>query len=338
MPTNRKNTMRGVLRSCAGFTLIELIIVIGLIGALTAILLGQFTGLTESARATECLTHLRNLGMAVQSCGMTEDYYPAAGDSEYYTINASEARMYYHVHKGFVSRYKTPNPYRGDGATSHQNINSPTAYGDGSENDEIRLIFCVTNGALWQYGAKRLDEYVCPSHRLDAKKSNIHGIGWSYVMNSYFGYDWSRGSKTTAGLYRSVKYGNCKRPDRRLLFAELPWNVDTNPQQADLKYPNSPSGTENNPLYDGVLQYDDKEGGDAWSGTPEWIGFNHWAGKEPVAHVCFADGHTEKLRLGSSKKQDIVNLTAWLCQADDVQYNKDNGINKWEWTHKTEDE
>ena len=327
MLTNRQNKMRGAVRLCAGFTLLELIIVIGIIGVLTAILLGQFGGITESARATECLTHLRNLGMAVQSCGMAEDYYPSAGDNEFVDIDGTE--IYYKRHKGFVTCGEDSHSgyvAGGGKAKSHQNLKTLSTY---ETNDEKRR-YCVTNSAIWRYSARNPDHYICPSHRTAMNRSAQPEPGWSYVMNSYFGYDWSRGSETTGGIHRSIKYGNCKRPDRRLLFAELPWNTETNPDGAFLKV----SSASGDPRYDGVLQYDDREGDSLWSGDKEWIGFNHKSGKMVYAHVCFADGHTEKLVLGNSRKKDILELTAWLCQADDIQQN----VGRWERTHKTKDE
>lgn len=327
MPTNRQLNLRGALNACpralrtrltAGFTLLELLIVIGVIGILAAVLLSQFSGATESARAAECLTHMRNLATAVQNCGMAENYYPAAGDSEYIVMDNDRER--YRCHKGFISRYSASNPYaRRGGASSHQSLQSVSPYA----TDPEQRRYCVTNSAIWAYGTRKMDEYVCPSHKKFARAQGLEGPGWSYVMNAAFGYDWSDGAESTAGPHREVAFGSCKRPDKRLLFAELQWvnccgiepNFATGPDTA----------------LDGVLQYDRSD----WSGTKEAIGFNHKVGKNYIAHVCFADGHTEKLALpaGGSSAQ-LIELTKWLCDADDIQFDGST----WQRRHKASDE
>src|SRR5574344_1488363 len=63
----------------SGFTLVELLIVIAIIATRAGVLLSQFGGATESARATKCKSNLRNLAQAVQAYGMANGYYPPAG-------------------------------------------------------------------------------------------------------------------------------------------------------------------------------------------------------------------------------------------------------------------
>lgn len=333
MPMNHCHILRGALsarprsvRACArtaGFTLIEVLIVIGIIGILAAVLIGQFGGATESARAAECLTHMRNLANSVQNFGMAKDYYPTAGDVEFVDVVGDSVR--YKVHKGYISRYSANDPYaRNGGASSHQNLDSPSPY---NEDPEVRR-YCVTNGAIWAYGAKKLNEYVCPAHQRfvnSNKTKKLEGPGWSYAMNPYFGYDWSDGSEPTGSPLRPVRYGECKRPDKRLLFAELQWEECKDSKRSDISpiYSTS-SGT---PL-DGVLQYDRSD----WNGADEQIGFNHKMGKKYVAHVCFADGHTERLTMPNTGS--LTELTKWLCDSDDIEFNS----GRWERRHKASDE
>ena len=334
MPTNRCHILRGALFACprsvracartAGFTLIELLIVIGIIGILSGVLISQFGGATESARAAECLTHMRNLANAVQNYGMAHDWYPEAGDVEYIGMYNNDIR--YRVHKGFITRYAIPNPYENKGgASSHQSLQTVSPYC--KEPEQSR--FCVTNGAIWAYGARKMDEYVCPSHKRLISSQGLVGPAWSYVMNPYFGYDYSDGSETTGAPNPDVKYGRCKRPDRRLLFAELQWETSTG---IEPKFDEGPT-----PFLDGVLHCDSDENSDVvkYPGQKEAIGFNHKAGLKYVAHVCFADGHTEKLAMpGSGSTAELIEMTKFLCQADDIRYSG----GRWERVHKTSDE
>ena len=47
------------------FTLVELLIVVGIIGILGGVMLATFSGSTESAMATKCLNNMRSLCNAV---------------------------------------------------------------------------------------------------------------------------------------------------------------------------------------------------------------------------------------------------------------------------------
>jgi len=67
--------------ACAGFTLIELLVVVAIIATLLAILLPSLGAAREQAKATVCLSNLKQTGMGFALYGEAyRDLYPAADD------------------------------------------------------------------------------------------------------------------------------------------------------------------------------------------------------------------------------------------------------------------
>ncbi len=292
------------------FTLVELMVVIGIIGILSAIMLGVFSGGNESARNARCLSNMRSLAAACQSYAMEHEYYPTAGSVEKkspHYVNGSLSWIY-SENPGWIS-WNSAGAYVSQPKSSRASGGWMTSTYD--SNEDARL-FALTNGSLWKYVSGTRDVYRCPSH-VKAMRAQKLEPNWSYVMNSFFGYTRAPGnpSDIRGSAYRgNVKYGHLARAERILLFAEMPFaGVGMEPKTST-----SP-GTE----CDCVLNYKDKDGADA-------LGFNHKSGKRDYcANVVFADGHAEQLaypRAGMSDTQ-LKNLTKWLCSGFDVGL--DNG-------------
>lgn len=70
------NRIRGV--HGRGFTLVELLVVIAVIGVLIAMLLPAVQAARESARRTQCANHLHQIGVAIQAFHEARHYYPPA--------------------------------------------------------------------------------------------------------------------------------------------------------------------------------------------------------------------------------------------------------------------
>ncbi|MEM8947592.1 MAG: DUF1559 domain-containing protein [Planctomycetota bacterium] len=75
MFTNRNNST--INRKCSrGFTLVELLVVIAIIGVLVALLLPAVQAAREASRRTQCLSHLREIGLAVQNYHDANGHFP----------------------------------------------------------------------------------------------------------------------------------------------------------------------------------------------------------------------------------------------------------------------
>ena len=288
-----------------GFTLIEMLIVMGIIAVLVGVMMMSFSGSSDSARAAQCLNNMRSLSNAVIAYGMETADYPPAGTYQFRMISK----------KG-----KLETPYR-QGWIGYNRGNSPV--GPYYTGDDTAQYFALTNGAIWRYIRGGRDAYTCPAHVLAARKEKVTPA-WSYVMNSYFGWK-SKGVASTSELrirefdqnlafYYSNDKTSSRSPSKTLLFAEMPFV-----EQAGLQTAQFSTGASD--ANDTILQYDassesglDAELSCAASGTSESIGFNHRNGKhgDYMAHVAFADGHVEKIPLRGGAS-DIKKLTTWLC-------------------------
>ena len=319
-----KNTKKS-FAACLGFTLVELLIVVAIIGILAGILLATFGGATESARAAQCLSNMRALAMAANAYAMQHEWYPLAGSREVMQLGSDES--YYISQPGWVSWLCEGNYDDGKGharATSHKSNPLCPFYGTGKEDDAT---FALTNGSIWVSCAKNRAIYTCPIHALYRKNHSRPAAYWSYVMNARFGWDYTKGSGPigTNAHPGVLRYSSLQRADKMLLFAELP-TVDPSTGE-DL-------GSDSSGLKsDCVLQYlsiqasgsEDKGAYSSSSGDAESIGFVHKAGKgNRCAHVVFADGHTEKL-VWRDGGVDPKTLTAYLCRGWDVTMTASGG-------------
>ena len=112
-----KSTSR--VSSRRGFTLLELLVVIGIIGILAGITLTQFSGVTEGAKASQCMNNLRGLAMATQTYalghGDDEHFMPSAQTYkvEYMRGKKKSRKTEFYLRKGWISNNGDPDTING---------------------------------------------------------------------------------------------------------------------------------------------------------------------------------------------------------------------------------
>ena len=305
------------------FTIIELLVVIGIIGVLAGVLMVSFSGGNETARSAKCLANMRNLAQGAISYAAQHHRYPYAGSHAGMGVT-SGGKTKYVEHVGWISWLSMNDEYnkhRGGYSTGFRNLPNISA----CCADEEKAAFAITNGTMWKCVGQNRETYICPAHALRARRNGAV-VRFSYAMSALFGYDWSQGSRavtTEGGGYISM---NDTRLDRKLLFSELPFGISEACDSANSVDENTAYSTgDNNVMTDCVLQYkasvNGKDYNSKWGGQAEAIAFNHKSGKKYCAHVAFADGHVEKLVLPSGGGGlNSVQLTALLCGGVDVSF------------------
>ncbi len=302
------------------FSLVEMLIVVGIIGILIATLLGVIGGSTESARAAKCLANMRSLSSAVQASAMDSGYYPPAGSFQVAKVDLSGNRpkTVYSEVRGWISWLSNRDQFK-KSPSNPQSIDVCPFYGTGSPGQDPDAIYALTNGAIWLATGENRQVYLCPEHLRYRQEKGKKTPYWSYMMNARFGYDTTQGGGAVGTDSHSgrVRYGELNKADRILLFAEMP-----TVKIADGKVVDHPDGDENQ--CDCTLNYKATVDGDSfgrtWDGEPEAIGFNHKTGKRGYcAHVTFADGHAEKLTHADGGLT-VEELTALLCVGKDVAF------------------
>lgn len=274
-----------------GFTLLELLVVIVIIGILAAMLFPVLGRIQERGREVKCASNLRQLHMAAISYVSSQGArgrLPRAASAKVWHYDEETSTYGFSWQKGWVASHPE----------NSANMKSYWWEAGGSLGT-----YCIRNGTLFDFLGDVGDEsvYVCPTMAHVARKEltgQYRNVTRSYGMNMDLSH---------------VIYTDIDGLSRKMLFADQGFNKMTealqslrdaaevivaprNPSDTDLK-----DGSEGTQRFfrgiDGSIDYK-KQAGANKADTREKIGELH--GRKPgaktgMANVIFADGHVEKV-------------------------------------------
>ncbi len=109
----------------SGFTLVELLVVISIIGMLVALLLPAVQAAREAGRRTQCMNNIRNLGIALVRFEVEKGHYPGYVDSIY--LNDPQAATFFPQTFGGPT-YVSPSPEQAQIIDSNPNLKLPVSW------------------------------------------------------------------------------------------------------------------------------------------------------------------------------------------------------------------
>lgn len=168
-----------------GFSIVEMLVVMGIFALLAAILLPAIQSVEESARRVQCASHLRQIATAANSFVTTNDHYPPGVQQWYFNAAVS--------HRG-IPLFAYLLPY-----FEQQNILVTWDYEDPINN---------ANKGSRSNTAVVLPLLICPSDRLERNPIVMTSRDWHYALSSYGGNGGTRSyfpPKSTAdGIFHTT--------------------------------------------------------------------------------------------------------------------------------------
>lgn len=154
-----------------GFTLVEVLVVIAIIGILIALLLPAVQSARESARRMQCANQLKQLALAAHSFHTTRGSFPPGVD---------------HSSRRGISLFVFLLPY-----FEQSNLHEQWNYANPNNN---------TLGGKQALAATVLPELICPSDQIPSNPMMNHGSGKWYGITSYGGNGGTRSFHPDCGM------------------------------------------------------------------------------------------------------------------------------------------
>lgn len=178
--------------SRTGTTLLELMVSIGVIGVILALVLPGVADSREIARRTQCSSHIKQIGLALQNYHDVHLIYPPGA------LFSNE--LSWHV---FILPQM-------DQAELHSQFNF----------NEGQYWATLPNNKGNPHGLTRVNEYLCPSGPVEQSQTSLDKIEGQYPWTThYYGIMGPRGAKPKGGDYR-LRSGFGPFGDQGLLSAE----------------------------------------------------------------------------------------------------------------------
>jgi prepilin-type N-terminal cleavage/methylation domain-containing protein/prepilin-type processing-associated H-X9-DG protein len=179
-----------------GFTLVELLVVIAIIGAMVALLLPAVQAARESARRSNCINHLHQLGIAAQSYSASKGHFPAGVEQRYFDAPVSRRGV------GLFVRLL---PY----------LEGQTIADGWNEVDPLQN----TTGGMEARTALVLPELLCPSDEIVTSPVTVQPHGWRQALTSYGGNGGTRcyfaDKATVDGMFHTTGEASEPRPGQK---------------------------------------------------------------------------------------------------------------------------
>ena len=242
MKSHLPPTRRHARSRCSGFTLVELLVVIGIIAVLIALVLPALRRAREAANSVKCMSNLRQLSLAAISWANDHrGYMPAQGGNTIYVWDGSNDRLItankMAQDQGFVGSIDDTDYVKisvADWIAWSRARDPVTGAGNSAPNQNITYsgLTRYLNAKLIHTGpanyiaANRanpmLDElYRCPSDnwegRLSAQDSSHGYYRYSYAMNIYYASPAAAGGIRYDGRFNG-KISSIRKPSEKILF------------------------------------------------------------------------------------------------------------------------
>jgi len=161
------------VRGARGFTLVELLVVIAIIGILVALLLPAIQAAREAARRTQCVNHLKQMGVALHNYHDIVRAFPPGGTFPWPTLLPTQ------LDPGGGWMFQIL-PY-----IEQQNVfELPTEAA--IEQTPIPTYFCPTRRAPTQQGGRYLNDYAAatPADAPNSWDQFWYGVTWGVPTNA----------------------------------------------------------------------------------------------------------------------------------------------------------